>query len=160
MAASNNSLLGDPSAGLAYELALGLRPPLAVAADYGVDEAGLRALLDNPRFADMVREARKEWESAHNTAARIRIKARMAVEESLPTLFDVVQDPAVAGAARVNAFRELREIADVAAPPNVPAPGSSLPPITIVFNGAPTGVTIHGRQPLDEKPAIPSEPDL
>lgn len=160
MPAPSNSPLATPSAALAFELASGLRPPLAVASDYGLNEAQLRELLDNPRFAEMVREARKEWESASNTQARIRMKARMAVEESLPTLFDVISDPAVAGAARISAFRELREIADVVAQPQAVAPGASLPPITIVFNGAPEGVTINGRQPLDEKPAIPAEPDV
>jgi len=102
----------------------------------------------------MVQQARRDWDALDNTRDRIRAKAQIALEESITTVYGLINDKNTPGAARVAAFKEMKEIAGMGAkeiadggPGFVPIQiflgGRDAPPITIKPDAA--GYTMGNR---------------
>jgi hypothetical protein len=130
----------DFSAALAADLAAGIYDHATIFTNHGMSpEAGAELLLQ-PWFASMVEQARRDWESIDNVRDRIRIKAQITLEEALPTLYTLITDKSNPAAARVAAFKEVKEVAGMSAKENEMPPGfipvqiflgEGQPPITI-----------------------------
>lgn len=126
--------LKDMSASLAAELAADIHPQNEIFDRYGLTAEEGERLLANPIFDDMVDQARKDWHSIKNVKSRVKLKARIAIEEALPTLYKLISDANEPGSARVSAFKELKDIADVVEKTEQGgAEGNRLPSVTIVF---------------------------
>jgi hypothetical protein len=101
------------SAALANELALGLLPIPDIIKRFGITKSQLKGLLHQDTFKRMVKEAKREWNSASNAKERIRIKAAIAAEEGLLTLYEIFQDLELNPSARLEAYKQITELADV-----------------------------------------------
>lgn len=119
-------------------------------ADHGLTLEEGRALLEVPEFRKMVNEARKEWGSLNNAKERIQVKARVALEEAIIDIFSLLRNTEVPAAARVAAFKELKEIAGVASKEDGPATAVA-PSITIVLGHH--GETIEVTPGVTHRPA-------
>ena len=99
------------SPNLAAELASGLLPPQEVFDRYGINEDEARTMLKAPEFRAMVKQAKQDWEAADNAEKRIRVKARMALEELLPSQFRLAMDEGNTPAGRNEAVKIIKNLA-------------------------------------------------
>lgn len=98
------------SATLAMELASGLTPASEIFSRRGISEAEARAMLTNPAFQRMLKEAKANWDSPLNAEERIRLKAKLALEELLEPHFHMARDPDVAPPARTEAVKTFERL--------------------------------------------------
>ena len=145
------------SAALAADLAADLYERETVFRNHGLSlEAGLD-LLAQPWFKAMVEQARRDWDALDNTKDRIKTKAQIALEDSIPTVYGIIADKNTPGAARVAAFKEMKEIAGMGAR-ELEGTGQLYVPIQIFLDGREKApMTIVG-QALT--PGKDREPDL
>lgn len=99
---------------LAYELAAKLRPAKDVFDQFGVSPAEAKALMANPQFQALYKEARAIWNSTDGTKSRIRAKAAMLVEDSLIEMYRMVHSVDTAPPAKIDAFKQIVAVADMA----------------------------------------------
>lgn len=95
------------------ELAARVNEPALVLEKYGIEPLELKFLRDIPAFRTAYREAAAFWKSDANTKERIAVKAAIMVEDSLFDIFDIVKNADSNLAARLDAFKQLKEIAQV-----------------------------------------------
>ena len=112
-----------PLAQLALELATGLYPPTDVLRNHGVTKVEAKALLGDPQFRSMVNEYRKLWNSPLNATERVRLKSAVAVEDGLIELYALYQDVKAHPQSRLEAFKQLVTLSDLAPKPNAVATG-------------------------------------
>ena len=122
------------SAALAADLASGLQTASEVFDRHGISETEARSMLRDPSFMQMVKQFAAEWSHVKNTKSRLRLKAQLALEESMLSIFKVVtgNDPA---AARVAAFKELKQLAGMDEVDEVKSAGTGLPSVVIYLGG-------------------------
>lgn len=96
--------------GLARDLAQNLYTIEELIEHYSLTEAAVRRLLQNAAFRNMVQAAKTEWQAPGSARQRAILKAQLAVEEAIPTLYGVVTDNEEPGSSRVAAFAQLKEI--------------------------------------------------
>lgn len=141
-----SQISSDITAAVAMDLAMELHDRADVWNRHSIDPLQGEAMLLDPFFKRMVDNARKEWESVTNTKQRIRLKAQLAVEDSIADLYKLACDINSPGAARVSAFKELvnlsgtavqQEGGGAAAGPsvNIYLNGDSAPAVTIAAGG-------------------------
>jgi len=104
---------------LATELAVKLLPTEEVLAQFGLTADQLRGILQDKQFRQMVLQIRADWNAATNSKERVRLKAALSVEENLLTMHRIVNDSDMHPSARIDAFKQLKELADVAPRANV-----------------------------------------
>jgi len=155
-----SQISSDLSAALALDLASDIWPEAQVFANHGVDPLHGGALLQQEWFKAMVDEAKREWSAISNAKQRIKLKSQIAVEMSIDKLYAIVGDAEVAASARVSAFKELKDVAGVAAPdPN--ANRGTVPMVNIFLQGddAPSvSVSATNVQPMAEEHIIDVTP--
>lgn len=125
----------EMSAGLALDLAADIWPQADVFANHGIDPVYGAALLQQDWFARMVNEAKREWNSITNAKQRIRLKSQIVVEMSIDELYGVVTDKNIPAAARVAAFKELKDISGMSYDENAASAGAGVPSVNIFLNG-------------------------
>lgn len=125
---------------LAADIGAALMPLDEIYAAHGVTPEEQVALDNNASFQAMVEIARREWASIDSTEQRIRIKARLILEEALPYMFQMITDKQVPAVARVSAIKEIKEIGGVVKPAAESAGGGgpTLPSIVINLGAAGT----------------------
>jgi len=147
--------LKELSSALAAELAAGIDESKVIFARFGVDPLRAVQLLKSEWFKDMVRVAKADWNGITNAKARVRLKARLALEESLPDIYAIVVDPKQSPVARVSAFRELKDLASVAQTQEAISPVAGLPSVTIVLGDRAPDITIDAKvTPSDPHPSV------
>ncbi len=130
-----SQISSEMSAALALDLAADLWPEGVVFGNHGIDPVYGAALLQKDWFRQMVDEAKREWSSITNAKQRIKLKSQIVVEMSLNELYNIVTDANVPAAARVSAFKELKDISGTAAAdPNQGGPAA--PMVNIYLGGA------------------------
>lgn len=129
-----SQISSELSAALALDLAADLWPENQVFANHGVDPIYGAALLQKDWFRSMVDEAKREWSSVNNAKERIRLKSQIAVEMSIEELYTVVTDKGTPAAARVAAFKELKDLSG-AAVQDTSVGGPTAPTVNIFLNG-------------------------
>ena len=102
---------------LAMDLAMRLRPTKDVAEKYGLTVSELQLLLNFPAFRQMVADAKSVWASDMNAEQRVRAKAALAVEDTIPDLHGIVVDNMADPRHRSDAFSKLARVAQLDAPP-------------------------------------------
>lgn len=151
MEALSQTNVVDFSAALAADLAAELYDQETVFANHGISLAEGEFLLSQPWFKTMVDTAKRDWEGIGNVKDRIRIKAQITLEEALPTIYALIADHNTPGAARVAAFKELKEVAGMGARES-DGGGASYVPIQIFLDGRENPpVTVEAAVPLGNK---------
>jgi hypothetical protein len=152
--------LKDLSPSLAMDLASEIWPPEKVFERHGVNTADMVRLMTAPWFVEMVEDARREWTSLKNSKQRVRLKGQLALEESIPTLYGMINDIDLPAQARVAAFKELKDLSGVALGAVEPMTGMAGLPSVTIYLGSPDGpsVTIEGAKStktIEEAEEIP-----
>lgn len=104
---------------LATELAVKLLPTEEVLKQFGITADQLRAMLRDQQFRQMISQIRTDWNAATNSKERVRLKAALSVEENLLTMHAIVQNTDLHPGARIDAFKQIKELADVTPRANV-----------------------------------------
>lgn len=141
--------VADYSAALAADLAADLYEREVVFKNHGMSMAQGLELLAQPWFKAMVDQAKRDWDALDNVKDRIKTKAQIALEDSIPTVYGIIADKTTPGAARVAAFKEMKEIAGMGAKESE-GQGQVFVPIQIFLDG-------REAPPLVFTPGNPSE---
>jgi hypothetical protein len=96
---------------LAREVAMDIHPLETILATHRVTTDKWNEIKENPRFDQFLRAALEEWNSALNTAARVKIKALACVEEAMPEFFGRMHDPNEALPAKVKSLEVFANLA-------------------------------------------------
>jgi uncharacterized protein (UPF0147 family) len=110
-AADSHLDLGSLSAHIATELAAGLSDAAAIRKRYEITDAQWDRLKNNPVFREMVKEAISKLRGDLNAGKRITLKSEIALEDSIPTLYTMINDPQVPANARVEGFKVMAALA-------------------------------------------------
>lgn len=78
---------------IARAIARDLIPLEEVLKQHGMDAGQWETVQNNPHFQRVLTSAMEEWNSAGNTAERVRLKSLYLVEEALPEMYARAHDP-------------------------------------------------------------------
>lgn len=101
-------------ASLAAELAVGLLPVPDILRRFKLTRDQLKLMLKDHQFKQMIVQFKREWHDAANAKERIRLKAALMVEENLLMLDQIFNDLELNPQARLDAFKQMVTLADVA----------------------------------------------
>jgi hypothetical protein len=102
----------DPSritTALAYDLASNLMGPEDLMAKYELSPDEFKIIVSSTEFRQLYREAKVAWES--DPKARVEAKAQAAVEDGLLPVHAILHSGDYPPAARLEAFKQLKEVA-------------------------------------------------
>lgn len=98
---------------LAREIAMDIRPLEDILSAHGIDHARWETIHSNPRFQALLRSEVESWQSATNTAERVKIKSLAFVEESLPEFFARAHDRREPLNSKVEVLKTVAKFAGV-----------------------------------------------
>lgn len=98
---------------LAREIAMDIRPLEDVLKTHGIDQTRWESISNSPRFQSLLRSEVESWESATNTAERVKIKSLAFVEESLPEFFARAHDRREPLNSKVEVLKTVAKFAGV-----------------------------------------------
>jgi hypothetical protein len=76
------------------------------------DEEWLRISI-HPKFVAILNDMQREWNSASNTAERIKVKSQAGLESQLEILIADCGDPSIPLSQRTEAYRMLARLGDL-----------------------------------------------
>jgi hypothetical protein len=121
---------------LVVEFALGLSTPREILSRFGVTDGQWLRLRANPTFRARLQEAYRELRADTAAPKRIKAKAALLLEDLLPTLYAVARDATSPLGSRLEAVKQVRDIAGVGLKDE--AIGKSGDGFTVVINLSPT----------------------
>lgn len=98
---------------LARELAMDIQPLEKILEIHELSSDQWEEIQRNPRFKSYLRGAMEEWQSATNTAERVKLKSMAFVEEALPEFFARAHDPKEPLAAKTEVLKTIAKFAGV-----------------------------------------------
>lgn len=111
---------------LAQEIARGYLAHDQILHNLGLSEEDYDVIERQGIFQKLLAGAIAEWNSATNTAKRIKLKSQWAVEETIPTMVAFMTDPKEPLSARVETFKTIARIGQLGNPePPTPGDGSN-----------------------------------
>jgi len=122
---------------LIFDLVSNIRPKADVLAAYGLTLSDLQAKAQNQLWASAYRETEHVWKSDMNIKQRIQLKASFLLEDSLPSLFNIIRADGVSINSKLAAIEQLTKISTVS---NVPKEAAMTEKHNITINiggGAP-----------------------
>ena len=106
---------------LAIGLAKGVEDDDLLFARLGFSREDYDELASTRTFRSMLAQAASEWESAGNTHKRVKLKAAVNVEQSLPSFYQAMIDPKEPLSSRVKVLEVVTRVAGLANPELQPA---------------------------------------
>lgn len=98
---------------LAREIAMDIRPLDDILVAHGVNTSDWENISKNPSFQGLLRSEIEAWQSATNTAERVKIKSLAFVEEALPEFYARAHDPKEPLSAKVEVLKTISKFAGV-----------------------------------------------
>lgn len=98
---------------LAREIAMDIASVEEILKTHTVTAAEWAEISVSPRFQDYLRGAAEEWNTALNTAERVKMKSLAFIEESLPELYARAHDPKEPLAAKMEVIKTVAKFAGV-----------------------------------------------
>lgn len=98
---------------LAREIAMDIKPLEDILSTHGIDQSQWLTITETHRFQGYLRGAIEEWQSATNTAERVRLKSLSFVEEALPEFYARAHDPKESLAAKTEVLKTVAKFAGV-----------------------------------------------
>jgi hypothetical protein len=98
---------------LAREIAMDMRTLGDILETHGVTTEEFAEISALGAFQEYLRQATEEWQSATNTAERVRLKSMAFVEEALPEFFARAHDPEESLNAKVEVLKTVARFAGV-----------------------------------------------
>ncbi len=113
------------TAALAAELATRLYPVVDTLKRFGLTADQLKHLMTDPQFRHQIKEYRREWSSPLSAKERVKVKASLMVEDGLLELHHIFHDVAMNPQARLDAFKQAVNLADMQPKANAQEVGPS-----------------------------------
>jgi hypothetical protein len=98
---------------LAREVAMDIRPLADILDAHGVNLDMWEQMNKSPAFQNLLRSEVEAWNSATNTAERVKIKSLAFVEEALPEFYARAHDPKEPLAAKTDILKTVAKFAGV-----------------------------------------------
>jgi hypothetical protein len=98
---------------LAKEIAADIKPVETILSEYGIDQGDFASIRNNDRFKVFLHNARIGWNSAQNVEERLKQRAAVTLEESMPEMFARLHDPKEPLSAKAQIGELLRKISGV-----------------------------------------------
>jgi hypothetical protein len=84
----------------------------------GITQNEYAALAETTPFKQMLQVAANEWDGAHNTSLRVKLKSALLLEQALPSMFGALIDKEEPLAARTQLFVAMGKVGELGhAPP-------------------------------------------
>ena len=84
----------------------------------GITQSEYAALAETTPFKQMLQVAANEWDGAHNTNLRVKLKSALLLEQALPSMFGALIDKEEPLAARTQLFVAMGKVGELGhAPP-------------------------------------------
>jgi hypothetical protein len=100
------------SATICAELAAGLAEPADVRAKYNISDQQWDTLRHSPVFRSMLKDAVEKLAGDNNAGRRITIKSEIALEDTIPTVYNLVRSPDTPSAVRIDGVKVLAMLAN------------------------------------------------
>ena len=100
---------------LAREIAMDIRPLADILATHGVEQSQWDDISKTPPFQNLLRSEIEAWQSATNSAERVKIKSLAFVEEALPEFYARAHDPREPLSAKIEVLKTISKFAGVGA---------------------------------------------
>jgi len=113
-------------AALAREIATDIFPLETILGLHRLDNEQWQKIQDNPHFQQMLTSMIAEWESATNTAQRVKAKAQSGLEMNLEGLVLAMGDDSIPLAQRVEAGKFLARLGELDGQIGTGGPGFSI----------------------------------
>lgn len=145
---------------LAVNMAQCIRDPAEILAELGFSEDDWRELESSRIFKRMLVEAQAEWNSITRTSQRIRLKAGVNIELSLPKFYEDMNDHSQPLVARVKLLETMTRLAGLSESEREErAPGAQFK-LEIHLGGPDQRVdVVQVGGPIIEGTAIPARPE-
>lgn len=104
--------LSHLSATICAELAAGLADAEGIRAKYELTEAQWEKLKNNVVFRGMLKDALQKFSGDIGTSARIKMKAEILLEDSLPVLDKLIHDAECGAGSRLDSIKQLTVLAE------------------------------------------------
>lgn len=101
---------------LAREIAMDMRPLEDVLAAQGISPASWESISKTAKFQDYLLQFANEWNSAINTAERVKLKSLAFIEESLPEFYARAHCPKETLNAKVEVLKTVSRLAGLGGP--------------------------------------------
>ena len=98
---------------LAREVSMEMRDIADILKTHDVCSEDWEVIRQLPRFQDYLRQFIEEWQSATNTAERVKLKSMAFVEEALPEFYARAHDPQESLNAKVEVLKTVARFAGV-----------------------------------------------
>ena len=136
---------------LAFELATGMTSVPDVLARYKIQKHHLKLLLkQDAQFRHQYNDYKREWGAPKNAKERLRLKAQLAAEDGLLTLYSMFNDPDIGATQRIEAYKQICTLADVA-PKKDAVPDGQRFSITINLGDGPQDRLTITQEPTHEE---------
>ena len=140
--------INDLDSQLAVELATEISPIKDILSRHSMTADGLRKKMEDPRFCNMVRDAKRIWSADLSAKERIRVKSAVLVEDALLELNRIFHDQDLAAPARLDAFKSMAKVADVFEPQKSGTPIGERVSININLGNGARSVAVEGNSQL------------
>ena len=90
-----------------------IRPLPDILASHGVEQSNWDSIRETPSFQSLLRSEVEAWQSATNTAERVKIKSLAFVEEALPEFYARAHDPKEPLNSKVEVLKTISKFAGV-----------------------------------------------
>ena len=104
--------LGHLSATICAELAAGLADADGIMAKYEISQAQWQKLKSAPAFRNMLKDALRKFQGDIGAPARIKMKAEILLEDSLPVLDGIIHDKEGAVGNKIDSVKQLAILAE------------------------------------------------
>lgn len=104
--------LAHLSATICAELAAGLTDSNGIKAKYELSDAQWDRLKVNAAFRAMLKEALQKFTGDIGSAARIKMKAEILLEDSLPVLDKIIHDSEAGSGPKLDSIKQLSVLAE------------------------------------------------
>lgn len=116
---------------LAREIAMDVRPIEQILEIMEISEERFDEIRSIPRFQSYLKAALEDWNSATNTAERVKIKSMAFVEEILPEFYARAHDPRESLLHKVEVLKTVSRFAGLGGPVQTAGSGEKM---TVTIN--------------------------
>jgi hypothetical protein len=143
---------------LATGLARQIEDPAVLLKRLGFTSEDYQELSESRIFKTILTQAITEWEGAANTHKRVKLKAAVNVEESLPSFYQAMTNPKEPLSSRVKALEIITRIAGLGMNEPVPIGNGQFFKLQINLGGGLAPLVIANASPIIENEDLEEAP--
>jgi hypothetical protein len=98
---------------LVRDVAMDIQPLEKILVAHKLDATAWSTLCETTQFKEYMNRAVQEWQSASNTADRVRLKSLAFIEEALPEFYTRAHDPKEPLTAKIEIIKTISKLAGI-----------------------------------------------